>query len=209
MSTQNSLTIPQFGRGISSLQEAQAKREETQKEIAQKKSSEGILRQTLDVIRRDRMTRVENTARMITGLLNGGKYREAEQVTLNEIHRMLDELKMFADPKDRLWVAKKILHFTSWRGMKALNDAEEVLTSVFGKNIPDEIAESLARLIEKQTEYLRKIAKRNSGVMRDGKTQRDRNSGALKQHRDNKAFRAEENRQRAHGGDNSNKNSKK
>lgn len=200
MSTQNPVNAPQFGRGISVLQEAQVRREQAQKEIAQKKRGDEEAQRALIVARRERMGRVEKTTQMITALLNEGRYREAEEKTLDEIHHMLDELKTLTDKQDCTWVAKKVLHFTSWRGMKALGDVEGVFGLIFKENVPDEIAECLARLIDRQTEFLHKAAAKKAGVMRFGKTKRDRQSGALKQHQDNRASRAQENRQRAHGG---------
>jgi|SRR3989344_7523568 len=199
----NTVIAPQFGRGNSALQEARTRRENTQKEIAKKKSSEEMLRQALVVARRERTVRIESATQTITKLLNDGKFREAQEKTLGEIHRMLNELKMLADPQDRLWIAKKVLHFTSWRGMKALNDVEEVITSVFGENIPDEIAESVARLIDKQTKFLRDRAKRD-GVMRPGKTDSDHTNGSWKQHMVNIAAKAAQNREHAKGGSGNN-----
>ncbi|MBI5817075.1 MAG: hypothetical protein HZB09_01465 [Candidatus Yonathbacteria bacterium] len=209
MSTTGTVNAPQFGRGVSALQEARTRRENERKEVAKQKSSEEMLWQTLVVARRERRTRVENATQTITKLLNDGKFREAQEKTLSEIHWLLDELKLHADIQDRLWIAKKILHFTSWRGMRVLNDVEEVLTSVFGENIPDEIAKKLAQLIDKQTEFLRKSEAKKAGVMRFGKTKRDRESGALRQHESNKATKADQNRERAHGSNNGSKNSKK
>ncbi len=200
MSTTGTVNAPQFGRGISVLQEARTRHENTQKEIAEKKNSEEKLRQILVVARRERGDRIKNTEQIIAKLLNKGKYQEAQEKVTDEIHRMLDELKLHADPQDRLWIAKKVLHFTSWRGMKSLNYVEEVLTSAFGENIPDEIAERLAQLIDKQTEFLRKSEAKKGSVMRSGKTARDRQNGALKRHESNVARRASENRERAQGG---------
>lgn len=202
MSTTGTVNAPQYNRrGVSALQEARTRRENEQKEIAKQKSSDEMLRQTLIVARRERIARIENATQMIAKLLRDGEFREAQEKTLSEIHWMLGELKIHADPQDRFWIAKKVLHFTSWRGMKALNDVEEVLTSVFGENIPDEIAENLARLIDKQTKFLRDKAKRDD-VMRPGKTDKDHGSGSWKQHLVNVALRAAENHERVHGGNN-------
>lgn len=108
-------------------------------------------------------------------------------------------MRTLTNEQDRVWVAKKILHFTSWRGMKAFNDVERALMAIFNDNIPDEVAEGLARLIDKQTEFLRKQAKQN-GVMRPNKTARDRDSGALRRHEQNRASKAAENRNHIKGG---------
>lgn len=200
MSTTGTVIAPQYGRGISALQEAKARRENAQEEIARKEQEAEKVRQALAVLRRERMGRVEKVIQTIAALLSEEKYRDAQQAALDGIHRLLKELKTLTDEQDRFWVAKKILHLTSWRGMKALNDVEEVFGSVFKDDIPEEIAEGLARLIDKQTEFLRKIEAKKSGVMRFGKTTRDRENGALKQHEQNKARKAAENRERAHGG---------
>lgn len=196
----STVIAPQYGRGISVLQEAQARRDQAQKEIAQKKRSDEQVQQALDAARRGRKERVEKAIQTIAALLSEEKYREAQQAALDEIHRLLGEFKMFSDERDRFWIAKKILHLTSWRGMKALSDVEEAFGSIFKDNIPNEIAEGLARLIDKQTEFLRKIEAKKSGVMRFGKTSRDRKNGALKQHEQNRARKASENRERAHSG---------
>lgn len=193
MSTTGTVIAPQYNRGISTLQE----------EIAQKEQEAEKVPQALAVLRRERMGRVEKVIQTIAALLSEEKYRDAQQAALDGIHRLLKELKTLTDEQDRFWVAKKILHLTSWRGMKALNDVEEVFGSVFKDDIPEEIAEGLARLIDKQTEFLRKKSvdtRKVGGVVRFGKTARDRENGALKQHEQNKARKAAENRERAHCG---------
>lgn len=200
MSTQNPVNAPQFGRGISVLQEAQERRSQTQKEIAQKKRVDEEALQAQINARRERMNRVEKAIQRIAGQLTNGKHREAREIAVEEINCLLEELKVSKNDQDRFWIAKKVLHFTSWQGWKALSDVEETISFVFRDSIPDEIAESLARLIDKQTEFLHKTEAKKAGIMRFGKTKRDRQSGALKQHQDNRASRAEENRQRAHGG---------
>lgn len=212
MSATGTVNAPRFGCGISALQEARSRRENEQKESAKQKSSDEILRQTLVVARRERRTRVETATQTITKLLNNGKFHEAQEKALGEIYWLLNELKLHEDPQDRLWIAKKVLHLTSWRGMRVLNDVEKVLTSVFGENIPDEIAERLAQLIDKQTEFLRKSATKKGPkavVMHPGKTARDRESGALKQYQNNRASKAEINRQHAKGGSGDNGNGQK
>ena len=198
--TGTAVRAPQYGRGAAVLEDARVRRHEAQKEIARKQQEEEVARHALDVARQERLARIGNTTQKAAKLLDEGKYQDAQVLILNEIHCLLSELKTITDEQDRFWVAKRILHLTSWRGMKTLNDVEKVITSVFGENIPDEIAESLARLIDKQTEFLRKAEAKKAGVMRFGKTERDRQNGALRRHEQNRASRAVENRERAHGG---------
>lgn len=204
----STVIAPQYGRGISALEDARTRRNNAQEEIAQKEREVEKVRQALDVLRRERMQRYENTIQAITKFLAEERYREAQQATLDKIHHLLNELKTLTDEQDRVWVAKKVLHLTSWRGMKALNGVEQALTAIFNDSIPDEIAEGLARLIDKQTEFLQKIEVKKSGAMRFGKTARDRENGALRQHEQNRARRAAENRERAHGGNGKNSGQK-
>lgn len=212
----STVTAPQYGRGTSALQEARARRENTQEEIAQKKRETEKVQQALTVARRERIKRYEGAVQLVAKLLTEEQYRVAQQAALDEIRHMLYALRSLSDTNDRVWVAKKILHLTSWRGMKAFNDVEQALIAAFNENIPDEIAEGLARLIDKQTEFLRKNSintRKVGGVVRSGKTAKDRKSGALRQHEQNRARKAAENRERAHsgnsGGDKGDKQKKK
>ena len=91
---------------------------------------------------------------------------------------------------DQLVVPVDSNYFALMGIQKLLGEVEETLNDVFGENIPEKIAERLAGLIRKQTEYLCRVQQKRTGVLRPGKTARDKESGAHARHEDSRRARA-------------------
>lgn len=72
------LIARQYGRGISALEAARIRRNNTQEEITQNERKAEEVRQALDVARRLRGKRYENMVQTISKFLTEEKYREAQ-----------------------------------------------------------------------------------------------------------------------------------
>ncbi len=181
------VVAPQFGnrrRGADVLRAAQKKRDEAVS-LARREEEE---RQKVFEKRRARSERVRNAQEAIETLIaDGGKERRAQarEIAQNEVLCLLAETRSLSG-QDRNWAAGKTLGLIGWQCMFMLPEAESAFKEVFGNNIPENLAEKLARLVDKQTRY---IAKKN-GVMRSGKTARDRQNGAHDRHEANLHTRA-------------------
>lgn len=193
---------PQFnqhGHGSRALHNARKKRNEIQTQIAKKIEEDRQAMEKLHAVRRMRSERVKKTSETINTHLNEGRNKEAQQVAIGEIRQLLGELPGLREDQDRHWVASKALHFTSWRGMHVLREVEEAFKLVFGDNIPSDLSEWLARLIEKQVEFLTRSMSRNSGgsgIGGPGKTHRERVNGKHARHLQNRGAAALEQRAR-------------
>lgn len=170
---------PHLGRGSSLLQDPRKRREQVRGKIKKKEQEEQEARRVLLIARCERQKRHENITTLIASLLGQGEYRAAQESTHNEINHLLGEFKTLPEQQDRLWVARKVLAITSWRGMRMFDDVEASIREAWNGDIPEEITETLARLMSKQMEFLRKEAKKN-GIMRPGKTAADHARGASK-----------------------------
>lgn len=185
------VTAPQFGKGVNALRAARRERDEAiakQKEVADKQGE----------ARLERSERVKKAQVAIETLLAYGDHEhklQAREIAKTEI-RWLLEVMSSVDGQDRNWAANKALSLTAWQGMCIFQEVEDAFSEVFGDNIPDDIAEKLARLISRQAKY---IAEKN-GVMRLGKTQTDKTSGAHRRHEQNRYTRATAQSANAKGG---------
>lgn len=200
------VVAPQFGiKGNTHLKSALESLEKTQVEItASKNEAEAIERG-----RRVRTERVKQSETAANTLLMAKRGREATEVVVGEIRQLLAELATTREPRDRVWIAKKVLTFTGWRGGRMFDEVRTGIEKVFPGGIPEDVAESLARLVERQEKFLREEAKRK-GTMRPGKTVRDHTNGAHVRHMQNRQTAAISQRERmvGHAG-NGGKNKKK
>lgn len=184
------LTAPQFGKGINALRAARRERDEAiakQKKAADKQ----------DEARLERSERVKKAQVAIETLLAYGDYEhklQAREIAKAEICWLLEVMRSM-DGQDRNWAAGKALSLTAWQGMCIFQEVEDAFSEVFGDNIPDDIAEKLARLISRQAEYIAK----KKGIRRPGKTAKDHRNGAHRQHEDNRRTRAMAQSDRAKG----------
>ncbi len=170
------VSAPQFGRGANNLRVARRERDEV---VAARQAEERLER-----IRAERSERVNNAQSAIETLLSGDK---ADKVKAGEIARetirwLLMVMKS-ENGRDQLWAASKTLWLTGWRGMCIFREVEEIFDEVFEENIPDDLAEKLARLTKRDAQY--------HGTMRPGKTHKDRKSGSHARHDANIRARAD------------------
>jgi len=181
-STTSFIQAPQLG--INALRTARVERNNV--------VAKNAVSQNMADIRFERTERIKKAQEAIETLLSyKDKERacQARQVAAGEIRWLMDVVRS-VDGQDREWAAMQAMWFTSWQGMKLLGEVEETLNDVFGENIPEKIAERLAGLIRKQTEYLCRVQQKRTGVLRPGKTARDKESGAHARHEDSRRARA-------------------
>lgn len=175
------VTAPQFGKGANALRAARRERDE-----AVAKQKEAVERQ--GEARLERSNRVKKAQVAIETLLAYGDYEhkfQAREIAKTEI-RWLLEVMSSADGQDRNWAANKALSLTAWQGMCIFQEVEDAFSEVFGDNIPDDMAEKLARLISRQAIYIAK----KKGVKHPGKTAKDHESGAHGRYEKNRHVRA-------------------
>lgn len=198
--TNRQIVVPlQFcAQGNSRLAAARKHRDEAQRALDSTLAAAKALALKIDRARTVRMERFKQAEATINTLLASRRGKDATEFAEAEILWLIGEIKTADEERDKSWIAWKILCLTSWRGIRILSEVEAAIGQAFPENIPDKMAEKLARLIERQEKFLREQAKRN-GTMRPGKTAKERTTGKHDRHRQNRAIAALEQAERAQG----------
>src|SRR3989344_2762355 len=198
MKEDSTVTAPQYGVSVKDhLSQARKRRDEAQRALSARVSATRTAAEKLQEERDARMERVKQTEEAVNTLLMARRGHEATELVELEIKKLINELDCARTERDKSWVAWRMLCFTAWRGLNLLNEVEAVLERVYRDTLSEKMTEKLARLLERQTEYLREQAKRK-GIIRSGKTERDRRNGVHARHNQNRVMAASERSERAH-----------
>ncbi len=192
----SAVTAPQFGiRKNEQLNKARQDRDLARKEADAARAAVREAVEQLENERETRRLRANQSETAANAMFDRNQPHEATKIIESEIHQLIDDLEKAREEQDRVWIGKRMLQFTAWRGWKVLDEVDVALKNAFPKELPEEIADKLTGIFTRQADFLRNLAKRE-GVMRPGKTKKEHRNGAHPRRVRNRTVAALEQRER-------------
>lgn len=194
----SAVTAPQFGiRKDDQLNKARQDRDLARKEADAARVAVRAAAAQLENERETRKKRVRQSEEAAATMFSAHQPHEAAKIIEGEIRQLISELPVTHEEQDRVWIAKQMLGFTSWRGWKVLDEVDAALKKAFPKELPDELAAKLTDIFTRQAEFFRNLSKKE-GVMRPGKTKKEKGNGAHIRRVQNRGIAAIEQQSHAH-----------
>lgn len=168
----SAVTAARFGiKKSDQLNNARQERDRARKEMDDARVAVKFVAENLAFIRGTRKLRANQSELAASTMFVAKQPREATKIIEGEIRQLINDLTKAREEQDRVWIAKRILGFTSWRGWGVLDDVHTAFKDAFPKELPEEFAVKLVDIYTRRADFLKNLAKKE-GVMRPGKTQR-------------------------------------